>query len=451
MKRVQPETTRCFRFAPAGVSLLLAASLLAAAGCGGGGSGSTSTVVPGVGTSTPAATRGQVRFTIKWPEKTTTRLIPQAAESIKFICKDADDEDEQIMEQVVPRGQTVVTLDLPSVRVRIDAEARSVSDGSGQVLAKGGVTLLVKEARATAEKLTLDSVITQVKLSQNDISVSGDQSVEVSADALDTEGAVVLTAPENWEWMPEDGSAGDIVSYQPTGHKLNVQARKIGTAAFTVKEKETGKTARLTVNSHKDPTDSGPGPVTGQPGYVIQPSTIDLTAGDVLHLQAYWRDNDGNMTPQGAIFHGDAYGVYQIYNKHDGTRPFVALRQGETTLHVQTDGGMLYVPVHVSGYMIAVTLHPGDTGLSGDVEVYVDDTMVMRGNIEGNDLGQLITNMPNTMAIPLPMDLKPGRHYFYAKGTSGTRVSFYAQIIGVADLSGTVSKDEFATSVFYLD
>jgi hypothetical protein len=233
-------------------------SLLAAPGCGGGSSPIAS---PGTGTSIPAMRRGQVRFTIKWPEKATpTRLIPQVAQSLKFRCLDADDEDEVISEVVVPRGQSIVTLELPSVHVKIDAAAHANGDGSGQVLAKGDVTVLVKEAQVTSEKLTLDSVITEVKLSQDTVTLQPDSPVAVSANAYDETGAVVLTDPEGWEWTPDDATAGTIVEFRPTGYLLSLAARQSGSASFTVREKETGKTARLAVTSHASTPSPSPTP-----------------------------------------------------------------------------------------------------------------------------------------------------------------------------------------------
>lgn len=258
MQNLRSSRVSFSRLAPSCLSFLLAGTLLAVApGCGGGGA---PTALPGGGISAPAAGRGQVRFTIKWPENSPTRLIPQAAQSIKFRCLDADDEDEVISEVVVRRDQTVATLDLPSVWVKIIAEAHAGDDGTGQVLAKGNITVQVKEAQVSSEKLTLDSVISEVKVDTAEIDLPANTNAEVNAYAVDATGAVVLTAPGNWEWTPENALASDTVDFIPAGDRLILQAKKDGTVVFTVKETETGKTARVTVISHAPTTTPTPTP-----------------------------------------------------------------------------------------------------------------------------------------------------------------------------------------------
>jgi hypothetical protein len=136
---------------------------------------------------------------------------------------------------------------------------------------------------------------------------------------------------------------------------------------------------------------------------------------------------------------------------NDGTRPMVALKQGESTVSLQFgyNGATVDVPLKVSGYILTVTVPPGDNGEQGEVEIYVDADMVYRGTGKGNFLGRLLGTQFYTIGVPLPVDLKPGRHYFYAKSAADRPVPFSAQIVGVASLSGTVSKDNSVTDVFY--
>jgi hypothetical protein len=370
--------------------MLLSSILILPSGCG-GGSRSVSPAIPG-GVTAPAAGRGQVRFTIRWPETTPTRLIPLSAKSIKFRCLDADDEDEVILEVVVPQGQSMVTLDLPSVRVRIEAEAHANQDGTGQVLAKGGVTVLVKEARVTAEKLSLGSVISQVKLSQSQADIAYDQSVEVSADALDADGAVLLTAPESWEWTPDDVSAAAAaVEYAPSGGRLSVRAKKDGAVAFTVREKETGKTARLNVTSHGQ-TEQPPSDPPYEFGLNI-PSEVHVAAGDIAEIVAVYKHPDGRLEnvplmftePHGAQLVGEFNGRIRIR----GTTPTKSAGvTADAGISVNAGGGWQTVRIITKGRLLVGSIYGREPGADVRCAVYLDDSLVASFTDKPNEMGE---------------------------------------------------------------
>jgi hypothetical protein len=369
-------------------------------GCGGGG-------------GTPAGRRaGQVRFNIAWPERQTSRFIPQGAESIKLIAREKGDDDELILEKVVPRGERVVTLDLPSVEVTIEAQACANADGSGQVLAKGATTITVQEMQVASASLTMDSVITHVRFTPEKAELQEGSSLTVTASAMDANGAIVLTSPNAWEWQPENSHTTTVAGYRTFGGTITLRGKWGGSGAFLVKERETGKTARLPVTvAATDPVPPLPG---NGPGLFITPDPLVLRAGETVRLQSFRRDEGGNVGPGHVTFSpGDANVALITRPGQSMPDELIGVAQGKGYIMAWDGGKPLTVPVEVKGHLLWVYISPGEGNAA---EVSVDGQQLVYATPEGNELGRRITYGTGVYAIPV--SIGPGKHTMRVKNVS---------------------------------
>jgi hypothetical protein len=374
------------------------AALAGMIGCGGGG-------------GTPAGRKpGQARFTIAWPERSVSRLIPQRAESIKLIAKEKGDEDEVILERVVPRGERVVTLDLPSVEVTVEAQARANVDGTGQVLAKGATTLQIQEMQVASAALTMDSVITSVQLTRSDVSIQEGSATQVTANAVDASGAIVLTNPSGWDWRSGSADTDSVVSWSADGATLSLTGKWNGSCAFVATEKETGRTARLTVTC----TGSSPPPPGTEPGVFITPHPLVFTAGEPVTLEAFYRDHLGRVRKIPPAFSSAISGEMHQRGEGQLADEFIGITQSKGYLGVIYQGEMVNFPAEVRGYVLQVGVPWDEPGNAA--EVSLDGAPMVRATPEGNALGHRMQFGSKLWCFPV--QLAPGKHTIRVKNVS---------------------------------
>jgi hypothetical protein len=216
------------------LSILIPALLYIVVGCGGGGT---------VGVSDTRAT-GRATFTVKWPPP-STRLIPAAANSIVVVLTQGTT---TLATQTLARPATGSTASatfnsLPAGTLTVTATAYPNANGTGTPQATATTSIVIQANQNTPFGLTMASTIQQITVSPATVSLEAGQFATLTATALDANGNVVLTAPNNIQWA----SANTLVATVDTTGK--VTAVSAGTVQITVTELESGRkgAASLTV------------------------------------------------------------------------------------------------------------------------------------------------------------------------------------------------------------
>lgn len=220
-----------------GVSLL--------AGCGGGGSKSAPGATRGVGT---------VQMTIKWPQP--TRLIPEAAQSIR-VAVTAGTGQPALAERTVarpPSGQNETTVNIPNLpagQVTVGAAAFPTADGTGVAQAAGSITVeVVAGQTTTTPALTMNSTITELRVTPPEhLTLEVGQTKDFTVSAHNAQGEVVLTAPGKFTFAlaPTNPQVAFLFNETDGDATASLRADHTGTAALTLTEQESGKTLQATV------------------------------------------------------------------------------------------------------------------------------------------------------------------------------------------------------------
>jgi hypothetical protein len=180
------------------------------AGCG-GGKGET----PGTGVSVSRA--GRAEFTVLWPERSMTRLIPLAANSIRLEMMRGN---EVVASQLIARpdaggSATLTFTNLPVETLTARAAAYPQADGSGVAQSAGNVSVPIVAGQTVQFTLTLTSTIDHMSVTPNASTLSVGQKVTLTATAWDapgTGGNVVLTAPEKQQWTSSSMAVASVDS-----------------------------------------------------------------------------------------------------------------------------------------------------------------------------------------------------------------------------------------------
>jgi hypothetical protein len=290
----------------------------------------------GGGSSSSGGRTGSMHFTIDWPEpsRESSRLIPKATKSIKFVVfddrADSNDPPVRLAEKVVVRpssasSSTVELIGLPAVPVRVEISGQPMADGSGTAQATGSVRADIKESKTAEASVTLASTITEVRLGAPVITRAGSlrtgskrsplpleegQKAIIEANGYDASGRLVLTDPSKWNWTSSNSNS-TVASAGQTG---TITAVKEGVSAVTAAEAESTKSAQVDLAIAK-PT--GGGPIIGDPAmygtYVVnfvvtygpgEPYTLRGVSRYTLTLS---RDSSG-----GTLLEDDVDGVHYL-------------------------------------------------------------------------------------------------------------------------------------------
>ena len=225
-------------FLAPGISAL---ALIGLSGCGG------SSVSPGTpgGPSTPV-TRGNAAFNIKWPPRSsdTTRLIPQAANSLLILVTDSNGT--QVERRVItrPTGDILETHiefnNLDPIRHTFNVSAHPGTSADGTAQARGAVSLDVPTGGTVTQSLRLDSTIDHITLSQTTADIKPGRELLVVATPYDSDGNIVLVAG-SWQWLSTNPSALSIT--YDKGLATFRPGVSGGTTTVTAKDSESGKSA----------------------------------------------------------------------------------------------------------------------------------------------------------------------------------------------------------------
>ncbi|WP_309694107.1 hypothetical protein [Armatimonas sp.] len=231
-------------------------SALALIGLGGCGGSSVSPGTPG-GPSTPV-TRGNAAFNIKWPPRSsdTTRLIPQAANSLLILVTDSNGT--QVERRVItrPTGDVLETHiefnNLDPVRHTFNVSAHPGTSADGTAQARGAVSLDVPTGGTVTQSLRLDSTIDHITLSQTTADIKPGRELLVVATPYDSDGNIVLVAG-SWQWLSTNPSALSIT--YDKGLATFRPGVNSGTTIVTAKDSESGKSATCAVNNRVGTSD----------------------------------------------------------------------------------------------------------------------------------------------------------------------------------------------------
>lgn len=188
-----------------------------------------------------SASFGSASFIIRWPER--SRLIPRASKSIKVEIKQGNT---LITSQVVnrpPQGNRaqVDFRELPVGDLTAIATAYPEEGGGGVPQARASAPLKIEAGKNTTITLTMASTIVRIEINPANFSLEVNQNLQLYATPRDSEGNVVLTAPENLLWS----STNTAVATVDTEGRVSAVAP--GNAQIIVFEKEADKSATAAV------------------------------------------------------------------------------------------------------------------------------------------------------------------------------------------------------------
>ena len=230
---------------PRVASAVLAMTCLATLihGCGGGDAGQA---LPGGGT--PAVGQqgtGRAVFSVRWPDRDASRLVPVASESIKITLKRGD---ATVAERLLARPASGGVSDAVFDNLALgDATATATAypngDGGGVAQATATVTVKVQAGDNTPLRLTMASTIDRIEVTPSTATLDLNESVLLTATARNAQGEIVLTLPQAILWSADDAA---IAAVSPTG---TATAKGEGESLVAATEKESGKrgVAQITV------------------------------------------------------------------------------------------------------------------------------------------------------------------------------------------------------------
>ncbi|MBI1756397.1 MAG: PQQ-binding-like beta-propeller repeat protein [Fimbriimonas ginsengisoli] len=190
------------------LGVLLTASLIFPAGCGGHGAGAAN----------PAdATR--VQISVRWPERTTSRIVPTAAESIVVHLRSSDGSMDVTSGPIArPAGNQAATSSwaskaLPPLTYTITATAYPKSDGTGVPQAQGSKVVSVLLGQAANVNLTMASTVRSVVVDPAQPKLTRGYHLQMTATAYDQgsgQGNVVLVGPGTIKWTSSNTAVATI-------------------------------------------------------------------------------------------------------------------------------------------------------------------------------------------------------------------------------------------------
>lgn len=204
--------------------------------------------------SLPGGSRGEVVFTVRWPERSptaTTRFIPGASNSLRFRVFEkrlgSAEAPKLLVERVEPRPTdgpdglppaSIVRLEgLPAVTVGVEISAYPTFDGTGTAQAAGAVEVKVEEGKEARQDVTLQSTIAEVRIAPEPAEVGFSRTQEFTATAYDAAGAIVLVAPGRWRWTV--GGTGVVRIVSTDGDRITLSGERGGQEACPLRATET--------------------------------------------------------------------------------------------------------------------------------------------------------------------------------------------------------------------
>lgn len=207
-------------------------ALLPLVGCGGGKAGSSG--------------RGRVQLALRWPEVSTSRLVPAGSASVKVSLLRAG---VTVAERKVNRsGSSTATILFENIAVGeyvLQASAHPSADGIGTAQALGSLTVTVSDGVTTDARITMGSTITRLSLAGQTLDTG--TTVTLSVTATNQAGETVLVAPSALRWSSSDSS---VISVDASGQ---ASALKAGSATISVTDSESGLTATATATINAAP------------------------------------------------------------------------------------------------------------------------------------------------------------------------------------------------------
>lgn len=247
-----------------GLALTMVSTSLVAcvslSGCGGSNNPSA-----GATTSATQSQVGRATFAVRWPERSSTRLIPFAAESIKVqLVREGALLGEAVLTCPANGGEAVATFErLPPGDVTVQATAYPTATGDGVGQARAEVTVTVQAGQTTPTRLTLASTIDRLEITPALTALTLGQKVRVAATALNANGEVVITNLATLQWSSSLPNIADVAA---DGLITGITD---GQATITVRDSESGKSASLNLSVGTVQTP--------------QPGVVTLNANDLVY------------------------------------------------------------------------------------------------------------------------------------------------------------------------
>jgi hypothetical protein len=277
----------------------------------------TPLLIGGCGSSGKApaiASAGRAAITVRWPERSDSRLIPFAANSIRVrVLKGTSELGTALLIRPTNGGQASANFDrLPVGAVTMEATAYPGNDGSGVGQASAQTTVTIIAGQTIPVALTLASTIDKVEVTPSPAALNSGQTAQLTATAKNAAGEIVLTQGATVEWTSKNAS---VATVEPGGL---VRAVASGSAVIEAKETESGKVGSVTLtvngssggfifnpdNGHYYKVFSAPGGITWenarleahkQGGYLasITSAAENQFVFSVSDSPAYWQIRSG--------------------------------------------------------------------------------------------------------------------------------------------------------------
>ena len=274
---------------------------------------------------------GRATFTVNWPARSASRLIPAAANSIvvKVTKADGTPLSEQRMARPAEGGTTTANFaDLPVGEVIAQVSAYPNADGTGVAQASATASVTIEGGKTATLSLTLDSTIDHLEVSAPAGTLVNGAPVtllgfpiQLTAVAKSGSGEIVLTSPSKVVWT---SSAPLIAATDATGKVSGVVP---GTAVITATETESGKSASLTVTVKA---------FAAAASYYVSATTNDIVV-DPVTSTVY------GSIPSSVGANGNSLCTINAYTPLSPTGPPVFVGNEPGKLGISDDGKYVYV------------------------------------------------------------------------------------------------------------
>ena len=321
------------------ILMCAALSLIAISGCGGGGSRETT---------------GRMTVTMTWPER--TRLVPDAANTVKVELFDGTDErNNRIAFQVINRpfaqtdGKTTAQATfegLPVANLLLKATAYPQDPGdavnpSVVAQATGQTVVSIQPGDNNPPvNLTMNSTIDRINVTSTFLTVNSAPGT-LTATAVDAAGNVVLVTPAKLQWQSNLESvatvtnAGVVSAVSPGFAVITVrdtESNKTGSGTVTVSNE--GGTANVTVNNPPTGTRSVRIEIRNAASQIVSTRNLAWTTGTTI--------NDSVSVPAGthtvtATAFSQADGGGSPLGDASGQVTVPSLQSGSVTLNIESD------------------------------------------------------------------------------------------------------------------
>jgi uncharacterized protein YjdB len=207
----------------------------------------------GGGNSTQTQNSGMT-FRIQWPERSETRVIPSAAQSVQVELVEALQQGQTTQARQIrtlnrPTTGTisqVVFLGVNSASVSLTGRAYSDKDAQGTLLAQSAIN--VNLLTTPTVDLTLNSTLTSITLTPTPFSVAVGASQKVNATGKDSAGNLVPLTVSASRWTSADEGIARVDS------SGNVTGARVGTTTITYQDTEANRSANLAVTVTNAPS-----------------------------------------------------------------------------------------------------------------------------------------------------------------------------------------------------